>query len=167
MGGACSYQVPSTHFIREENIMETVMQTSGCGYIDLSGMSPDCLQRVREIGFDAWLDEYNPKAVKRTAVVSIISEKPKEKPIVKCLCTQCGNVFLSHTRATKKCEGCGGSPTGILQRDGKQLRACASGMECLKAGKHTPAEAASGKQYCSKNCHESHKARLARVRVAA
>ena len=127
--------------------------------IDCFGMSADQQARMLEVGYDRWLDEYEVKAPVR--VFSVIPCRPKERPIRRCLCVRCGEVFLSHTRAAKKCPDCGGV-NDILQKNGKQLRACASGMECLKAGKCTPAEAAPGKQYCSENCHGSHRARLER-----
>ena len=47
--------------------MENVMQTSGYAVIGLSGMSPEHLNRVREIGLDKWLDEYKTEAPKLAA----------------------------------------------------------------------------------------------------
>jgi hypothetical protein len=134
--------------------------------ISISGLGKDAIVRIEEIGFDAWLDEAKDIAPPKYLAFSDTVEVPKERPIRKCLCAKCGGVFLSHTRATKKCPDCGGA-NDILQKNGKQLRACASGMDCLRAGKHTPAEAAPRSQYCSPNCRASHKARLERAKGKA
>jgi len=134
--------------------------------VSISGLGRETIARIEEIGFDAWLDEDKDIAPPRYLTFSDRLEVPKERSIRKCLCAKCGEVFLSHTRATKKCPDCGGA-NDILQKHGKQLRACASGMNCLRAGKYTPAEAAPRSQYCSPNCKGSHKARQERSKGVA
>jgi hypothetical protein len=138
-----------------------------CQGISISGLGKEAIACIEDIGFDAWLDEAQDVLPAKKTMVSINAylKVRKERPIKRLLCQKCGEVFLSYTRATKLCPDCGGA-TEILQKDGKQLRACASGAKCLKAGnRDLPAPAAPGKQFCSENCRGSHKARQDRLKA--
>jgi hypothetical protein len=137
--------------------------------ISISGLDKEAIARIEEIGFDAWLDEAKDLLPAKKTMVSLSTYQKarKERPIRKLLCQKCGEVFLSHTRKTKFCPDCGGV-TDILQKAGKQLRACASGAKCLKSGKRgIPAPAAPGKQFCTEMCHGSHLARQGRLKAVA
>jgi hypothetical protein len=140
-------------------------QLTGLG-ISVSGLGGEAIARIEEIGFDAWLDEAVDTAPVKKPAIGLSATKPvTARPVRRLLCEKCGSVFLSHTRATKLCPDCGGA-TDIPQRDGKQLRACASGDKCLRVGKRNlPAPAAPGKQFCSEACHGGHVARLARLKT--
>jgi hypothetical protein len=134
--------------------------------ISISGLGSEEIARIEKIGFGPWLktaaDVLPPK---RTTVMIQVAQPKKHRPVKKLLCQKCGGVFLSYTRATKLCPDCGGA-TDILQQNGKQVRACASGDKCLQAGKRNlPAPAAPGKQFCCENCHDCHVARLARLKT--
>jgi len=131
--------------------------------ISVTGLSREVIARIEEIGFEAWLAVAEDVVPSKEIPIVLANLNPKkEREIKKLLCQRCGALFLSYTRATKLCPGCGGS-TDILQKDGKQIRPCASGDKCLQAGKRLPAPAAPGKQYCSENCHGSQVARSARL----
>ena len=131
--------------------------------ISVTGLGREAIARIEEIGFEAWLPEAEDVLPPKKIPIVLADLNPKtERQIRKLLCQKCGKLFLSYTRATKRCPDCGGS-TDILQKDGKQIRPCASGDKCLQAGKRLPAPAAPGKKYCSENCYGSHVARSTRL----
>jgi hypothetical protein len=134
--------------------------------ISISGLGREANDCIEEIGFEAWLNKAEDVVTPKRITVPLRIAQPKKHPAIKrLLCQKCGGVFLSYTRATKLCPECGGV-TDILQKDGKQLRACASGDKCLQVGKRNlPAPAAPGKQFCCENCHDCHVARSARLKT--
>jgi hypothetical protein len=150
-------------------VPETEQERLRCLGMDISGLGSEAIARIEEIGFDAWLNEAKDVLPAKTSTISpsVVRAPKKERPALKLLCRNCGEVFLSCTRATRKCPPCGGA-TDILQDHGKQLRECASGPKCLRAGKRDlPAPAAPGRKFCSELCKGSHNARQQRIQAGS